>query len=71
MAKRVLTRSSVRVLGIVAAIEALVGLHLELGQVSLNKHPLRCFLLFFHIYLFIFNFLFLNFEIYLELFRAI
>jgi hypothetical protein len=59
--KWVLTRNHDPVLVIVAALEALVGLHLELGQVSLQA-PISVF------YSFVcFNFLFLSFEIYLEL----
>jgi hypothetical protein len=41
------------VFDIVSAMEALVGLHLELGQVSVYKHLFQCFIC-----------LFLNFEIY-------
>ena len=60
MMKWVLTRSHDSVLVIVTALEALVGLHLELGKVSLQA-------LISLFYLFVcFNFLFLSFEIYLE-----
>lgn len=56
----VLSRSDIWVFDIVAAMEALVGLHLELGQVSIYNYPFQCFI---H-YSFIYIIIILSFEIF-------
>lgn len=56
MMKWVLSRNDIWVFDIVAAMEALVGLLLELGQVSIYNYPFQCFIhlfIYFHYYYFI------------------